>query len=124
MAVDFGGHDITIPAGGDLSAKRFHAVKMQSDGSIVATSSSGERCAGVLQNAPAASGVLGRVRIGGVSKIVAGASFDAGAELSVNPSGRYVGALAGQYIHAVALEESGAAGDIIRALVTNYQKNS
>ncbi len=124
MAVDFGGHDITIPAGGDLSAKRFHAVKVQSGGTIVAADTSGEQCVGVLQNAPSASGALGRVRIGGVSKIVAGAAFDAGSELSVNPSGRYVGALAGQYIHAVALEDSGAAGDIIRALVTNYQKNS
>ena len=124
MAVDFGGHDITIPVGGDLSEKRFHAVKMQSDGTIIPASSSGDRCIGVLQNAPSVAGAPGRVRVGGVSKIAAAGSFDGGAELSVNSSGRYAGALAGQYIHAVALEAAGEAGDIVRALVTNYQKNS
>ncbi len=124
MAVDFGGQDITVTSGADMTGKRFHAVKMQTNGTVALASSAGEVCVGALQNSPSASGKIARVRINGVSKVVVGAAVEEGAELSANTSARYVTASAGDYVHAVALEPSSADGDIIRAMVTNYQKNT
>jgi hypothetical protein len=124
MAVDFGGQDITVTAGADLTGKRYHAVKMQTNGTVVLAGVDGEQCVGVVQNAPTGAGKTGRLRINGVSKVVAGAAVEEGAELSANTSGRFVTASAGQYVHAVALEPADADGDIVRAMVVNYQKNA
>lgn len=124
MAVDFGGQDITTVAGADLSAKRFYAVTMETSGKIALANSAGERCIGVLQNIPSADGKLARVRVNGVSKVVVAAAIEEGVELSATAAGKFSTASAGHYVMALALEPSAADGDIIRALVVNYQKNA
>ncbi|HOT37501.1 MAG TPA: DUF2190 family protein [Candidatus Latescibacteria bacterium] len=124
MAVDFGGQDITTVSGADLSAKRFYAVTMETTGKIALANSAGERCIGVLQNAPSADGKLARVRVGGVSKVVVAAAINPGVELSATTAGKFSTATAGHYVMGIALEASGADGDIIRVLLTNYQKNA
>jgi len=124
MAVDFGGQDISVLSGGDLTGKRFYAVKMQTDGTIAVAGSAGERCIGVIQNAPSASGKVGRVRIGGVSKVVVSGAVEEGIELSATQTGKLTTASAGHYVVAVALEPAGADGDIIRTILVNYQKNT
>jgi hypothetical protein len=124
MAVDFGGQDITTVAGADLTGKRFYAVTMETSGKIALANSAGERCIGVLQNAPSADGKLARVRIGGVSKVLVAAAIEEGVELSATTAGKFSTASAGHYVMAIALEPSAADGDIIRALCVNYQKNA
>jgi hypothetical protein len=124
MAVDFGGQDITTVSSADLTGKRFYAVTMETSGKIALANSAGERCIGVLQNAPSADGKLGRVRIDGVSKVLVAAAIEEGVELSATTAGKFNTASAGHYVMAIALEPSAADGDIIRALVVNYQKNA
>ena len=124
MAVDFGGQDITVTSSADLSEKQFYAVTLETSGKIALADSAGEKCLGILQNKPSADGKIGRVRINGVSKVVVSTSVEEGAELSAMAAGKLTPALAGHYVLAMALEPSSADGDIIRALVVNYQKNA
>ena len=124
MAVDFGGQDITVTSSADLSAKQFYATTMETSGKIALADSAGEQCLGVLQNKTSADGKIGRVRINGVSKVVVSTAVEEGAELSATTSGKLTTASAGHYILAVALEPSSADGDIVRAMMVNYQKNT
>lgn len=124
MAVDFGGQDITVTSGADLSDEQFYAVTLETSGKIALADSAGEKCLGILQNKPSADGKIGRVRINGVSKVVVSTSVEEGAELSATTSGKLTTASAGHYTLAVALEPSSADGDIIRAMLVNYQKNA
>ena len=124
MAVDFGGQDITAVSGADLTGKRFYAVTLETSGKLALADSAGEKCLGVLQNVPSGDGKIGRVRINGVTKAVVNGAVEEGAELSAAATGKLTTASAGHYIVAVALEPSAADGDIIRAMVVNYQKNA
>ena len=123
MAVDFGGQDITAVSGADLTGKRFYAVTLESSGKLALADSAGEKCLGIVQNAPAGDGKIARVRINGVSKVVVAGAVEEGAELSATTAGKLTTASAGHYIVAVALEPSSSDGDIIRAMLVNYQKN-
>lgn len=68
------GVDLTRAAGADLSTKQFYIVKLNTSGQVVLADTAGEKCFGVLQNAPA-SGEAALVRVFGVSKVKSGASF-------------------------------------------------
>lgn len=71
------GIDIGFVAGVDLSTKQFYLVKVDtSTGYVVLGSSAGEKCIGVLQNAPK-SGQAALVRVLGVTKVAVGAAFSA-----------------------------------------------
>lgn len=74
-----GSIDVLFPAGADLSTTgQLLFVKLNGSSAIVLADTAGEAALGVLQNAPA-SGAIARVRVAGVSKIVAGASLADGA---------------------------------------------
>ena len=124
MAVDFGGQDITVTSSADLSTKQFYATTMETSGKIALADSAGEKCLGILQNKPSADGKIGRVRINGVSKVVVSSAVEEGAELSATSSGKLSTANSGDYVHAIALGPSSMDGDIVRALVVMYQKNT
>lgn len=124
MAVDFGGQDITAVSGTDLTGKRFYAVTLETSGKLALANAAGEKCLGVIQNAPSGDGKIGRVRINGVSKVIVASAVEEGVELSATTAGKLTTASAGQYIVAIALEPSSTDGDIIRAMVVNYQKNA
>jgi len=69
------GIDIGFIAGADLRTKQFYIVKIDtSTGKVVLGSSAGEKCLGVLQNAPN-SDQAALVRVFGVTKVKSGASF-------------------------------------------------
>lgn len=71
--------DLLYPAGADLSATGQNLfVKLNGSSAIVLADSAGELALGVLQNAPA-SGAIARVRVQGVSKIIAGGTLADGA---------------------------------------------
>lgn len=67
-----GAIDLLYLAGADLSTTgQFLFVKLNGSSAIVLASTAGEAALGVLQNAPA-SGAVARVRVQGVSKVIAG----------------------------------------------------
>lgn len=70
-----GAIDVLFPAGADLSTTGQNLfVKLNGSSAIVLADSAGEMALGVLQNAPA-SGAIARVRVQGVSKIIAGGTI-------------------------------------------------
>lgn len=77
-AVADGALDVLFPAGADLSSSAFLFVKLNGSSQVVLADTAGEAALGVLQNAPA-SGAIARVRVQGVSKIIAGATLADGA---------------------------------------------
>jgi len=90
-----GSLDLLFLAGADLSADQFLFVKLNGSSALVRAATAGEAALGVLQNAPA-SGAVGRVRVQGVSKIIAGASLADGAVVATQvTTGRAKAAVAG-----------------------------
>lgn len=98
-------------AGGDLSSKQYHFVKLNSSGQVVICSGVTDIPHGVLQNAPA-QGQTAEVMCLGVSKVVSdgvvgvgalvgtsadgqAAAYVAGTDTTKYPVGRHVGAAAG-----------------------------
>lgn len=77
-AVADGALDVLFPAGADLSSSAFLFVKLNGSSQVVLADTAGEAALGVLQNAPA-NGAIARVRVQGVSKIIAGATLADGA---------------------------------------------
>lgn len=75
---------------------------------------------GVLQNNPQ-QGEAGQVMVQGVTKAIAGGSFNIGALLMVTSSGQFVLATSTNYAVAVALEKA-ASGDITTILLQRNGK--
>lgn len=77
-----GAIDVLFLAGADLSSTgQYLFVKLNGSSAIVLADTAGEAALGVLQNAPA-SGAVARVRVLGVSKVIAGATLADGAVLA------------------------------------------
>ena len=120
MAVAGQALTMSLEAAGDLSAVQFKFMKFSS-GQVTTATAVTDACCGVLQNAPAAAGRAAELVVVGETKLVAGAAITAGALLTTDTSGRGVTATPGtdttKYILGRALEDAGAAGDIIRCAV-------
>ena len=104
---------ITLVAGADLSAAQFRFVKVNSSGYAV-LAGAGEKAAGVLANDPL-DGQAGTVDVGGVSKVVAGATVAAGAEVQSDAAAAATTLNTGKPL-GIALY-GGAAGEIISVLL-------
>lgn len=99
-----GSLDVLFLAGADLSSTgQFLFVKLNGSSAIVLADTAGELALGVLQNAPA-NGAVARVRVQGVSKIIAGASLADGAPVATQVTTARAKA-------AVAGTVAGGAGD-------------
>ncbi len=85
--------EISIPAGADLSANQFFAVKLSSGTAVLA--GAGEQ-AYILQNKPNNAGkeVTANIAIGGQSKAVLGGTVAADDFLAVDASGKLIKAVA------------------------------
>lgn len=79
----------SLPASADLSASQYCFVK-NSSGQLAVASDGGADAIGILQDKPAAAGRAGAYAFGGVSKVLAGGSFNAGARISCDASGKAV----------------------------------
>ena len=112
MAYDNSKVCISLNAGGDLSAAQYLFVDMAADGEIDAVSGAGAKAVGVLQTDPGAQGRAGEVCISGVTKVVAGGTIAAGAQVASNASGEAVAASTGNIVLGTALEAADS-GDII-----------
>jgi hypothetical protein len=86
------GLDTTFLTDIDLSANQFHFVTLGSDG-FLDIAGAGVRAIGVQQDTPlgtATATVRSEVRYGGISKVVAGGSFNVGDLLTSDSTGRAV----------------------------------
>jgi hypothetical protein len=133
MAYEIPVLDITLTAAADLSAKQFHAVKVDSNGAA-ALAGAGENVIGVLQNKPA-SGQAASVRVYGITKLVAGAAITKGAVVAADASAKGKAASAsvvntsdagaasdpviGSYAFGIALEAASADLEVIAVLLTH-----
>lgn len=104
---------VTIPAGADLTTKQFSFVSVDSTGAAV-TTGAGEFGVGVLLNDPAL-GVAGEVAISGITRVTAGDTVAAGAEVASDADGLAVTAATGDIILGTAMG-GGAAGEVISVL--------
>ena len=113
MAFKEGTSAITLVAGADLSASQHRFVKVNASGYAV-LAGAGENAAGVLANDPT-SGQAGTVDVGGVTKVVAGATVALGAEVESDANAAAITQSAGEAL-GIALS-GGAAGELISVLL-------
>jgi len=104
-------HVISLEAGQDLSAKQFFFVTIASDGQVDPTGD-GAMADGVLLNDPAAAGRAAEVCIGGMTRVSAGGTVAAGADVASDSAGEAVTAASGDVILGTAVT-GGADGEII-----------
>lgn len=115
MAVDYDLDVLTRLAGADLSTTgQYRFVEQSSAGTITVCNAAGENALGVLQNNPA-SGQAATLAIGGVTKVIAGATIAIGDQIATTATGAAAVATNGQVILGEALS-GGASGAIISML--------
>ena len=118
MAFEQPGFKITLVAGGDLSAKQFHFVKLNSSGQAVICAAITDIPVGILQNKPT-SGQEAEIMVNGISKLVADGTIDEGNLIGTSNDGQGDAIVAGSdgtvYTVGQALEAA-AAGEIFAVL--------
>lgn len=112
----------TFTAAADLSAKRYHLVRLSAADNVnQASNPGGTDNLGVLQNKPE-SGEAATVIMGGMAKVVAGSSMAVGALFTTSASGRAVTAAPASgvaaYVYGQVLEAPTADGDIVSVWLT------
>jgi hypothetical protein len=113
-----------LKAGADLTDKRGYAVKISAseDFSVVVVSAITDACVGVLHS----GNTIGKnVEVGGSaggSKVIAGAAFASGAELTFNAAGKFITATAGTKVMAIAKEAATAIDQLIDVTMITYIK--
>lgn len=96
----------------NLSAARYHLVRLSSAENISLVGSQGGTTGiGVLQTAPQ-SQEAATVALTGMSKVVAGSSMAVGDQFTASASGRAVTVTSGGYVYGRVLEAPTADGDI------------
>jgi hypothetical protein len=127
MPVQDPGMDVGfLQANSDLSALQFTAVivtgaDFKVDAATVATA--GTPILGILQNKPT-SGQAADVRVIGVSKAKAGASYSRGVPLMIDGSGRLIAATSTNQAVAYSLEAAGGANEIRTVWVGQNGQNT
>lgn len=105
----------TLTAAADLSGKQFHFVKLASATTVNVCSAITDKPIGVLQNTPTSGGVA-EICIFGITKVVADATYSAGAVLGTSNDGQAKAIVAGTDVTQYALGqaiEAGVAGNIV-----------
>lgn len=107
----------TFKAGGDLSAKQYHFVKLSADQTVVACTAITDKAIGILQNDPDAAGEDAVVAIAGTSKLVGGAAYNYGVNIAPKADGRGQTAVATQYARAHSIDTVANDGEIGEVLL-------
>jgi len=125
MATDIQGQDISFKAAADLSAKQFYIVELSAANTVNVCDAATDVPLGVLQNKPAAANRAARVRISGVTKVVASAAISAGALVGTTATGTAVTKSAdADHVLGIALEAASAASEQISVLIRPLQRAS
>jgi len=103
---------------------QFLGVNISASRTVAVQTTVGGQIYGVMQNTPP-SGIAADVGIAGITKMVAGASITAGAELMVDASGRFITWVSGSGYFKVgqALETTSAANNVFTGMIytPNYK---
>ena len=103
---------ISLPASTDLSASQYCFVSITTSGEVELTGAAGS-AVGILQNKPAAQGRAAEILIGGVSKLVCGASaIRAGYNLASAASGQGAEATTGDPVQGLIIETASNVNEI------------
>ncbi len=103
------GLDFTLPAGSDLSGNQFYAVKLNSSTQLVlCDTTANEGYVGILQEGGSAAGRSCSFRYGGVTKVIAGGSFNPGDKLTPDSAGKLVKATAATVFTGTPYKVSGS----------------
>lgn len=84
---DPGKVDLSASAAADLSTHQYKFLKLSGDDTVALVSGLTDNTFGILQNKPTAAGRIATVRRRGRSKVIAGATITAGAEVSSTAAG-------------------------------------
>lgn len=117
MAFEMTTNELSLEASADLSTNQFHAVIVDTNGRA-ALAGAAVPIVGILQDKPAALGTAGHVKVGGITKAVAGAAVAANALVTPNATGELITAVATNTPAGVALSAAGAAGEVFTMLIT------
>lgn len=116
MAYEIPGMCASFVAGGDLSSKQYHFVKLNTSGQVVIVAANTDKPFGILQNAPASGGVA-EVMLAGISKVVADADLAIGDQIGASSDGQAATYAPGtdttKYIVGEVLTANTAAGGIV-----------
>lgn len=106
---------ITLPAAADFSSSQYLIVDVNSSGQAALVTTQGANAVGVLQDNPGAAGRAARIAIGGVLKVMAGATIAAGNRITSGADSRAEVAATGDFVLGTAIS-GGADGEIISVL--------
>lgn len=113
--------DISLISVGDLSAKQYRFVKMDTAGKVALCSATTDRPIGIVQNDPTA-GQAAIVRISGHSKVEADASIALGDVLGTSVDGQAATYVAGtdttKYGMGFCTKAAGAAASVAEMILT------
>jgi len=104
----------------DLSTYKNKAVVLDSDGKITAVTASTDKPFGILYGEPVTdeAGSVIPIGPGGSAKVVAGATIDEGASVSITADGSAGASTSGNYDIGIC-ENGGASGELIKVLLNN-----
>lgn len=116
MAYEIPGMSASFVAGGDLSAKQYYFVKLNSSGQVVIIAANTDKPIGILQNAPASGGVA-EVMLYGISKVSADADLTVGNQIGASADGQAAAYAPGtdttKYIVGEVLTDNTAAAGLV-----------
>ena len=112
MAVFGPGHDYSMVSIVDMSNAQYRCVIVQSAATVplmLIASQTLDPVVGIVQSKPQ-SGEAGRVRVSGISKVVAGAAVNGGNALQTNATGYAILSTDSRHAFGRALESVGSGG--------------
>lgn len=115
MAWEAEGKDLSLLTVTDLSAAQYHFVKLSADNTVAICAQTTDKPIGILQNKPVgASGAAkaARVRVIGVSRLVAGGQLVAGNDIGTHSDGTGVAKSADKDIIMGQVLEGAASGGV------------
>lgn len=112
--------DIALIADADLDDYQYHFVKMTADNTVGVCSGATDNPIGVLQNEPL-SGQIARVRIHGVSRVMAGGVIAYGAKVGTDANGEGIAKTVSKTEYMGICLESAGAAELATVLIFGYR---
>ena len=107
---------ITMKTGAAVTYGEFVKVS-GADVTVIAGTANTDICIGVAQEAAAASGDVIPIAIGGIAKVVAGATIVRGAQVTCHTTAQAITAASGDVVQGIALS-SAVVNDVFDVLIT------
>lgn len=108
---------ITIPANADLSASQFRIAAVNTSDKAIIAAGNTAKIIGVLMNKPTALGDAAQIAIGGVARVTAGATIEAGDLLTSDGDGKAIDTTTTADVLIGRALTGGADGQLIEVLL-------